>query len=175
MLYYHIDRLGSLQPNTTLNAGFGMSEHGIRYWNRVSVDDFGDFQSFVTEHLFEEVRLADFPTKPSRFVSFFACTKDTIRPWIDFFGTTFPIYEVCSPVSALKADSALLEAFWNYPDGYSFDPGRARIQARLYWSGRSIRDLYEVYPVPKNIPPRWEYLLAFPVKVLRRADPSEFQ
>ena len=121
MLYYHIDRLGSLQPNTTLNAGFGMSEHGIRYWNRVSVDDFGDFQSFVIEHLFEEVRLAEFPTKPSRFVSFFACTKDTIRPWIDFFGTTFPIYEVCSPVPALKADSALLEAFWNYPDGYSFD------------------------------------------------------
>lgn len=175
MLYYHIDRRGSLQPNTTLNAESGMSEHGIQYWGDVHVEDFKVFKSYVIEHLFEEVRLAEFPTKPSRFASFFACTKDTIRPWIDFFGTASPIYEVCSPVPALKADSALLNAFWYYPDGCWFDPGRARIQARLYWSGRSIRDLYEVYPVPKNIPPRWEYLLAFPVKILRRADPSEFQ
>ena len=82
------------------------------------MSDFDSVMNSVTEHLFEAVRFASFPDRPSRFSSFFACTPEQIGPWLLHFDLQgVPVQRVweVEATETLCLDASLLLSFWAYP------------------------------------------------------------
>ncbi len=171
--FFTVDRLGGLSqgielriqhyldinpPHLQEHVDFmfpeGVSRHGDSFF--LSSGSRANIASPAIEILFEYVRRAHFPDKPSRFMSFFAV--DTLSAATDFnnrYGEgRAAIWEVEAP-EHFRANMALLESNQTTLV-YSYF-------AHLYWKG-------EAGPIE----PFWEVLLVPPVKVIRQVLPAAF-
>ena len=99
-LQLHVDRLF---PD-------GLSLHGKRYL--LSSDSRGTIASPMIELLFENVRRAHFPDKPSRFQSFFACfSLEEARQFQAAYGNAdSPIWEIYTDGHYCKGNMRLLNS-----------------------------------------------------------------
>jgi len=169
--FFTVDRSGALasgmeiaiRRHTDINPPFlqkhvdamfpdGVSKHGDLYF--LNNESRANVTGPAIELLFEYVRRAHFPDKPSRFASFFAV--DSLPAAIEFNakygGGAAAIWEV-EANAHFRGDMTLLTSgqsnlFYSY-------------FAHLYWSGEAG---------PEK--PFWEILLACPVKVLQLAVPA---
>jgi hypothetical protein len=174
--FYHVDRSNSLtsglvmglinyrdvepdelQKHVDILYPKGLSSHGERYL--LKNNSSANIADPNIEILFEYVRRAQFPEKPSRFQSIFAF--QTIREASIFrsiyASTNSPIWEVMA-MKSFMADMRLLTTNCSILV-YSY-------YATLYWSGK---------PAPENPGPEkqspelsWEVLLEPPVQVIRK-------
>ncbi len=139
-LQVHID---SLFPD-------GVTSHGECYILRGQTPAKGVNE--VIELLFEYVRKSYFPSRPSRFQSFFA--SENIDQAVNFRNkhrtSDSLIWEVESNV-AFKADMRLLTLQGSLL--------KLSYNAHLYWKG-----------IPGESNPVWEYLMVPPVKIIRKID-----
>lgn len=125
----------------------GVSQHGLTYLvagpGNADIATNGDI-----EILFEWVRRANHPSKPSRFQCIFAVDNldaaENFRR--EFHGADAPVYRVVSE-QAFRADMRLL-------DGRTSPAVRSWF-ANLYWQG---------LPHPVS-PPYWEWLVPCPVVI----------
>jgi hypothetical protein len=167
--YYTVDRLGRLQENQVIeliryndinppelqshvNDMFpaGVSHHGERYFLRNESQ--ARLASPNIELLFEYVRRAQYPNRPSRFQSFFAF--ETIEQAVTFrerYGIANSIVWEVESEENFRADMNLLTIRDNSILVYSYF-------AHLYWRGETRES------------PFWEYLLVPPIKALRRIE-----
>jgi hypothetical protein len=166
--FYHLDRRGRLtdgvvaelvchqdvQPPALqdhLNALLpeGVTEHGHQYL--VGAQVIGPTQEPAIELMFEYVRRAAFPDRPSRFQSVFGFVNldDARRFRSDMKAYSAHIWEI-------EADNAF-RADMNYLKLVGASALIVSYFAHRYWSGESS--------APESAPePRWEYLLTPPVK-----------
>lgn len=125
----------------------GVSQHGDTYLvsppNQAKMAIDADI-----EILFEWVRRAKYPGKPSRFQSIFAVESleaaDTFKR--EFNGVEAPVYKIVSE-HAFRADMRLLDP--------RMSPAVKSLFANLYWRG---------LPHPVD-PPFWEWLVPCPVVI----------
>jgi hypothetical protein len=140
-----------LQAHVDLLFPLGVSSHGERYFLSAAQD--ARLADPYIELIWEYVRRACFPERPSRFTSVFACrTPEDARCWrADFGQRDDPIWHVQS-TEGFVADMALLA------QGGSILQVSNR--AHLYWRG-------DTHP---EIETFWEYLLRPPATVVKRVD-----
>lgn len=140
MIAYHIDRNKTLSAGMTLELQpSGLSYHGENYLRPFNVTDIENVNNAIIEHVFEEVRLAHFPDKPSRFTSLFGCMDwNNINQW----GTTLRGEEKDPPIWVIEtdsifiADASLLRCLTHDMERKQFyDLAFARQCALSYWSG----------------------------------------
>ena len=177
-----ISRKGCLGAGKVLMSNeTGLSYHGEQYWSNVLLYTKRsctqkinpEIKMHIIEHLFEEVRLADFPSFPSRFCSIFASTPEHFYVWQDKLNPDgcFPVYEIETDVM-YEFDAALLEAFGEDENHNEyFEPSFARDCARLYWGGRTIKDNEELAHLQSEM----ECIIPLPVKVIRRLTDKEIR
>lgn len=132
MMVYHIDRGGFLCEGMVLSlSAEGLSLHGQHYWRSPSVKNPDDVNDFFIEHIFEEIRLAHYPDRPSRFQSLFGCpTMKQLRYWEKLFQEAGnpPVWQIETPAVWL-ADARLLHCMENG----MYNLARARSNAHQYW------------------------------------------
>ena len=166
--FYTVDRLSKLQGGqvlqllkskdlhpkelqTHVDALFadGVSPHGDKYFLRNS--SLASVASPAIEFLFEYVRRAHSPRRPSRFQSWFATESiEDAKSFRTKFGGSGPIWQVTAAIH-FRANMNLLTS--NHTSlVYSWF-------AHTYWRG-------EAGPVD----PFWEVLLVPPVRVLERVE-----
>ena len=124
----------------------GISRHGDRYLASMPSGD--SVTDANTEMLFELVRQAKYPDRPSRYQSIFAVdTIDAARLFAGTYGNCqCNIYQLNSP-GAFRADMGLLDA--------RYSEVRKVWHANRYWQG---------LPHP-DAQPFWEYLVPCPVVI----------
>lgn len=187
MNYYHIDRENKLKPDLILELfqletlfdtadpgenirnifsitfPKGVSWHGDSYFladgAQIINRNYQSHQDIVSannsqliETIFELIRKAYFPDKPSRWQSLFALK--TLKQAKRFrekrnWAETSPIWEIEAD-TFIRVDMNLLNASGRTVDVYE--------RAFRYWSGQSGQE--------KS--PCWEYLLEYPVKVVKQ-------
>jgi hypothetical protein len=169
--YYHVDRRGLLSPNSIyglthysdIDPEFlqrhadklfpeGFTVHGERYF--LKNDSLPVVTSPAIELIFEYVRRASFPNRPSRFQSLFAWNRisDAGRFRDQYGNHKDPIWIVeYDENEAFKGDMNLL--------GMRDSLLVTSYRAHCYWGG---------LPDPSGDPPRWEFLLKAPVGVIKR-------
>lgn len=112
--------------------------------------------------ILELVRRSDFPDKPSRYRSLFACQEiSEVKQFRELLANergddgirTAPIYEVWNEAPVHRGDMRLLDS-----DGPILDIYR---RANLYWSGKSISHT-------NGEEPFWEILIPLPASTGRR-------
>jgi hypothetical protein len=170
--FYHVDRRGTLtdgavidlvqhkdvQPDVLqqhLDRLFpgGVTGHGNQYF--VGFQIIGPIQEPAIELLFEYVRRAEFPDRPSRFESGFAF--DTVEGARRFRGD---MGAAGAAIWEVEAESAF-QADMNYLKLVGASALTVSYFAHRYWSGESS--------APESAPePYWEQLLAPPVKAISR-------
>lgn len=168
MIVYHIDRAGSLCEGMELTlSADGLSRHGQRYWRSPNVKNVLEINDYFIEHIFEEVRLAHYPDRPSRFVSLFGSPTVT---QLNYWGTTLkeaddpPVWQIDSP-SVWLADAALLRCM----EADTYNLARARSNAHRYWQGALKYDSAAKSCVPALMAcPSAEALISLPARVLYR-------
>lgn len=175
-VYHHIDRLGTLRPDSTISLTRyndinpedlqqhvdllfpeGVSNHGEHYF--LKADTRARAVDPVIELLFEYVRRSFYTDKPSRFQSFFAFgSREDARIFMErYCNSRCTIWRVeCDESRAFKADMNILTLI----DSLLVTSYRAH----CYWQG---------LPDPGGDSPLWEFLLSPPVKVLERLQTHE--
>ena len=128
----------------------GVSFHGEAYLLRNGIAT--NITDANTEMIFEWVRRADFPDRPSRYQSLYAVDNlDAAHTFMNMFGTgDSPVFRLASE-SAFRADMRLLNANSSALVKSYF--------ASLYWQG---------LPFPQD-EPQWEWLVPCPVVIGERA------
>lgn len=180
MKLYHVDRhdqLEGLIGDRLPLVDNVISFHGLTYAQPVPLDGSQDCKSILIEHFFELVREARFPNIPSRFVSFFACDYQGLRTWIDplRLNKDSVIYEV-EGANQFRVDGRLLTIGLYTDEKYIFNPRYANLFANAYWqqsSSESLRHSLSQENVVPFPPPQWEYLVQFPVRILRKLSQDE--
>ncbi len=179
MILYVISRRGLLTTGTEFSLPKNrLSPHGEQYWGNVtfykSIDNTqkvgDDVESYIIEHVFEQIRLAEFNTMPSRFQSVFASNAEHFHVWQKKInsGNQYPVYKLeASPCPHL--DAALLQAFGNMGNERLFEPSFARECARLYWSGKCVQEYSEF----SNATSEMEYLVQYPFTVVNKLTEQE--
>lgn len=168
--FYHLDRWDELAAGQTIPlcepdsvAGEdaaalrslypeGLSRHGRHYCRRdLYGDDPDDLWDFACEAVFEMVRVAAFPERPSRLQSVFGFETRTA---VDRFVERF-VDDPCT-VWTVEAEQSFV-ADMHLVDAEDFADGLRR--ARVYWQGATVRD-----------DPFWEALLVPPVTVVEAVE-----
>lgn len=180
MKLYHADRhnrldmfIGQIIPLVD-NV---ISIHGLSYSQSIPLDGSSDCNTMLIEHFFELVREARYPNMPSRFISFFACEHEGLLAWKEPLRLTgdSAIYEV-EGSDQYRVDGRLLTIGLYNNNKYMFNPKYANLFANTYWQQSSSENLHhslsqdKVTPFP---PPQWEYLVQFPVQILRKLSKDE--
>lgn len=142
----------------------GLSRHGYNYlYNPALFDE--DHQrdnALLIGLILELVRRSDFPDKPSRYQSLFACQEiSEVKQFRELLANergddgirTAPIYEVRNQNPVHRGDMRLLNS-----DGPILDIYR---RAHLYWSGESLTHA-------NGEDPFWEILIPLPASTGRR-------
>lgn len=165
---YHVDRREELEPGQRLELepveatdGLaelypdGLSDHGRHYAEADLYDaDEGALWDVSAELVFELVRLARYPDRPSRFQSVFGfrALRDVERFVETYVDPPYAVWRVTADRS-FAGDMKLVDA-------ENLAHGVAR--ADRYWRGRTTVDR-----------PLWEALLVPPVEVVERVDLPE--
>ena len=173
MKLYHIDRSCIIQEGQILNLknnfsstssakqmcieltqsfiGEGLSQHGITYFLNGQTDDNVMSLSNVMEIVFEYERLLYYKEKLSRYKSFYAFDKDGVIQFINqnnLNNTFYKIYEV--------------ESDYYEPHNMTLISGNSHYNmsamAKCYWE--ELED-------PFNRKPLTEYLLKYPIKIIK--------
>lgn len=177
--FYHIDRMRKLNEGDILELNefkrIGkISINGVYYtdeFNSIISDFFGDkvssyclnyINSFLRsdelgklEFDFELIRRLKFQECPSRYQSFFAVAKDDIKRLMDCLAVLkdeCDVYEVESN-KYFKADMNLLKGSGG---------AVTWIFANMYWKQQKSKNAL------------YEYLLEFPIKIVRKLDKKEY-
>ena len=185
MLFYHIDKHHSLSAGTILRVDDnGFSAHGNVFWADYDVDD--RLIHWFCEHFFEQVRLKEFPERPSRFESFFACTAEYLREWKEILENGSGCVD--KPwVWLVEADE-----FFFAEEGYlrshkenvntkqkRLCPLWARENARTYWGGvpgiETVKDYSSLRQFQLQPSCPVEVLLKAPIKVVRQLSDDEIE
>lgn len=168
--FYHLDRWDELDPGRTIalrepdsvdgaDAAAlrslypeGLARHGRHYCRQdLYGDDVDDLWDFSCEAVFELVRVAAFPGRPSRFQSVFGFeTIAAVERFVERF-----VDEPCT-VWAVEAERAFVGDML-LVDAEDLADGLRR--AYSYWRGESPRD-----------DPLWEALLVPPVTVVEAVE-----
>lgn len=179
MLLYRIDRRNEIMQPGEFLPDSGLTNFGDVHWKEKPLHDLSSVMDCITEHLFESVRLQEFPHMPSRFSCAFACDNQDLEPWIRFFerqgNQVNRIWLLDAPV-AYRVDSSLLRSFWMYSDGLWFDPSFTRACARAYWGQSNICELIDgrhPQPIDRPTVPFYEWLVPAPVRAVRLLHPQE--
>lgn len=174
-VYYTVDRRVFFRPNTKLDLlpkqsdedqpliklapeqfKSGLSPHGMEYLvsTHNHIHNRENQPSAMIEYALELLRQQRYPSKPSRFVSMFAC--ETLDSAKHFRGQYFPnklttpIYEIISHDNVHRGDMNLLNAACSISE---FD---RRLNA--YWSGESLY-------LDEDYEPFWEILIPLPAHI----------
>lgn len=179
MRLYHIDRTGGIPGPGQLDNAWVYSRHGSLYWEDKPVSEFTLVQDAFTEHFFEAARMKEFPFMPSRFTSFFACDQAYFPAWWNTLvkqdDPNLKVWEV-EAVQAVRLDAAMLQTFWFVGEELYFSPSEAQRYARAYWRQASIEFQRRNRCLQPDLPeyePTYEYLLPYPVRVLRQVPAEE--
>lgn len=176
MKLYHIDREGTLSAGQVLelnnNVHFdneiknqclnlvlpyyedGLSHHGIHYLLNPITD-----LSSVMDIIFEYERLLNFNDKLSRYQAFYVIDSVGVRQFIEqqnLDQSFFKIYEVESDYSE-KHNMTLVSGMTLYD---------IAAMAKCYWKDE---------PDPYNRPVLYEYLLKYPVRVIKEVELNELE
>lgn len=154
----------------------GRSPHGDTYWSDVPFFRKNEVVNHqvvchLVEHMFEQVRLAEFPNQPSRFSSVFASTAEQFAVWQNKINAenTFPVFEIQASTFQVF-DGALLKCLGGDKEGtIYFEPSFARGCARLYWSGCRVQE----YPEFAEAVSEMECLVQYPFKVTKQLTEKE--
>lgn len=167
---YHVDRGDELAAGETVSLRHaeglvpgehaavgeiypeGLSPHGRYYCTQdLYGEDPDDLWDFACEAIFEVVRLARFPDRPSRLQSAFGFeTLDETEAFVEsHVEGPYTIWEVVAE-DAFKGDMRLVDAE-DFADGL--------YRADYYWRGETFRE-----------DPLWELLLVPPVEVKTAVD-----
>lgn len=179
MQLYRIDRRNEITaPGDILVTG-ELSTFGKMHWKEKPLHDFSAVMDCVTEHLFETIRVQEFPQMPSRFCCAFAADAADLPPWVQFFARQGDqvdrIWVLEAPI-AHRVDSSLLRAFWLYHDGLWFDPAFAHTCARAYWGQSNICELIDdrhPQPIGRPMAPFYEWLVPAPARAVRLLSADE--
>lgn len=171
-VYYTVDRGAFFRPNMALNLlpissdetqslitlatkqfESGLSPHGMEYLAATHnhIHNRENQPSALIEYALELLRQQRYPSKPSRFISIFAC--ETLDSAKHFRGQYFPnrlttpIYEIISRGNVHRGDMNLLNAACSICE---FD-----MRLNAYWSGES-------FYLGENYEPFWEILIPLP-------------
>lgn len=171
--FYHLDRRNDLDPGQTIElepepepdladgpedspveALFpgGVTSHGRHYCTQdLYAEDDDGLWDVSCELLFELVRVARFPERPSRFQSVFGfeAMRDVERFVDAYVEPPYSVWRVSADRS-FTADMKLVDAE---------DVAHGARQADYYWRGRTYVDR-----------PLWEALLVPPVEVIERVE-----
>lgn len=168
---FHVITLRHHTPKQPELAGFlnqiypeGLSKHGYNYlYNPALFDDNHQRdKAFLIGLIFELVRRSDFPEKPSRYQSLFACREiSEVKQFRELLARErgddgiriAPIYEVRNEKPVHLGDMRLLDSNGPILDIYR--------RAYLYWSGESLA-------YTNGEEPFWEILIPLPAKTGRR-------
>lgn len=183
MLFYHIDKHHALHEDMILDKDEnGLTSHGRVFWHNYQVDD--RLIHWFGEHFFEQIRLKEYPQRPSRFESVFACTEEYISHWLRLInpveGYDWPpwLWQV-EAADYFVAEEGFLRSYFinDSTDQKILSPFWARENARKYWNGLQIKgkldecdSLKSFQEVPDS---PVEILLRPPVKVVRRISLKE--
>ncbi len=172
-IFYTLDRCQSLKPGMQLiltppecpiiplqshaNIIFnnGASKHAENYFLNLSINltNSDEKYSAIIEILLEERRKSNFPDKPSRFQSLFACESIKDAAWFRGYSRSpinTPIFEIHSTANSHRGDMNLLNM--NCP------PLELSRRLNLYWCGETDI-LWDGYS------PFWEILIQLPATV----------
>lgn len=165
--FYHLDRRNSLEPGRTLELEpadspedspvgelfpGGLTSHGQHYCRQdLYAEDDDGLWDVSCELLFELVRIARFPERPSRFQSVFGfeALRDLERFVDTYVDPPYTIWRVSADRS-FSGDMKLVDVE---------DIVHGSRQADYYWRGRTYVDR-----------PLWEVLLVPPVEVVERVE-----
>jgi hypothetical protein len=164
--FYHLDRRNELDPEQTIQLESalpdapdgeelpveslfprGLTSHGRHYCTQdLYADDDDELWDVSCELVFELVRAARFPDRPSRFQSVFGfeAMRDVERFVDSYVDPPYTVWRVTADRS-FTADMKLVDAE---------DVAHGARQADYYWRGRTYVDR-----------PLWEGLLVPPVEV----------
>lgn len=172
MVYYSADRRGLYQPNSAIsltqwndinpsllqnyvsqNYSNGLSTHGEQYL--LQNTSHATNPSVLLELLLESVRMAKFPTKPSRLQSIFGCrTVEEVRSFQNGVGGNAGgrIFEINSEADVHIGDMSL----------YTLNCTSLVLMARLdmYWQGETLSS-----DLAPNHVPFWEVVIPLPAEV----------
>ncbi|MGI6235593.1 MAG: hypothetical protein ACOYI6_10145 [Christensenellales bacterium] len=149
----------------------GLSPHGETYWSDTPLCDKDGRTNLgiadtLTEHIFEQIRLAEYPQMPSRFISTFASTAGYFPVWQSKLNADncHPVFTIEAPIY-YSLDGALLKCLGQDEHGTTFfEPSFARACARLYWAGKSVRDYNEF--AEAEVSSEMECLVQYPFTVI---------
>lgn len=136
-----------LTDSAKLNLGITKSDTN----ESIMMTDYNQLIDFV----FELIRRAEFPDKPSRLQSMFSlATKKQAKNFIKKMGwsSSCPIWEIETKEEGYRVNMNLLNIDGRIIDIYD--------RARAYWNGDKGND----------INPCWEILLKYPVKVIKNVN-----
>ncbi len=168
--YYHLDRRNELDAGRTVEFETvetpegapiedlypgGLSSHGSHYVARDLYEaDAETLWDVAAELVFELVRVARFPGRPSRFQSVFGfeARRDLDRFVETYVDPPYTVWRVAADRS-FTSDMKLVDVE---------DFAHGARQAESYWRGRTDVDK-----------PLWETLLVPPVEVIERVDGTE--
>lgn len=174
MKFYHIDRIGTLKENETIDLFPVLSLQNLNPLLKSNIlkkfeegiSNFGSScllgtytQDIISEWFLEYERSLHFKDKPSRFQSIFAfSTIDDVQRFVNEYiphNKEYRVFELESD-NYFKGDMKVV--------GYQRTPLVQSAISHSYWNGESIEDLnIENH----NVKPLWEYLLVPPVKVIK--------
>lgn len=175
MPLYHIDRSCQMVDGMILALQDGVSRWGNACWGGTWLDNLATVQSMVIDHLFEEVRLMEFPNEKSRYQVLFGCDETELRYWQGVLGHHMHKLMIIRETTYDRRDASLLRAFPVLENGKFFDPGFARECARLYWRGESVEALHHSRFRRGEGPhdqPHFECLIHLPAVVGQEVQPA---
>lgn len=180
MKLYHVDRCNRLEHSIGARIHLDYdtpSLHGLTYAQPVPLDGSQNCKNILIEHFFELVREARYPHMPSRFISFFACDHEGLRAWKDSLGLNehSMIYEI-EGADQFRVDGQLLTIGLHTDGKYMFNSKYANLFANTYWqqsSSESLRQSLSQENIGPFQNPQWEYLVQFPVRILRKLSQDE--
>lgn len=181
MKLYHAERRRSLDHHIGSDIHLDLtskSDHAKTYANPSKLDGSQYCYSMLIEHFFELIRAARYPGLPSRFASLFACEHDDLVLWRDTLGLNenSMIYEV-EGENQFRADGSLLVLGPYIDNVRAFHPELANLYADAYWQQQTGRDAFHELHSARRIAqfnaPKWEYLVQYPIRIVRKLDKQE--